>query len=431
MDAKMPKLPAYVFRRPNGSYRYKRNVPKKLREVVGKATLYRQLGESYAEAMRKLPKVHAEIEALFQIEQHTPMSERALAVIRGALGDEVADMVVAGHIAEYSPEDYALNELARAIEGKVPEDVVQQVYKGQLTEEPMTLTKALEEYTRYKSGEGVSDKDVSKRITKLRKDLRDAIGARKLKHVPLADITRVDANAFRDHLLERMLPNSVVRNVAVVKAAVNYVLSEHSLNIPNVFNGLKIKGAGASKDDRHPLTEADIAVAEPCFMGDPIAWALFATLVDTGARVSEVAGLIVQDVDLQGRSLRISPNTVRGLKTKGSDRVIPLSPRALELLQGFRQDKEDTDPLFSRYARKRGNDACSAMLMKRLRTVITDKKLTIHSLRHRMKDKLRNTGCPEDVSLAILGHSTNTVAANYGSGYALEVMREHMEKVWQ
>jgi hypothetical protein len=70
------------------------------------------------------------------------------------------------------------------------------------------------------------------------------------------------------------------------------------------------------------------------------------------------------------------------------------------------------------------------MLMKRLRAVITDKKLTIHSLCHRMKDKLRNTGCPEDVSLAILGHSSNTVAANYGSGYALEVMREHLEKVW-
>ena len=54
------------------------------------------------------------------------------------------------------------------------------------------------------------------------------------------------------------------------------------------------------------------------------------------------------------------------------------------------------------------------MLMKRLRTVITDKKLTIHSLRHRMKDKLRNTGCPEDVSLAILGHSSKPIAANYG-----------------
>ncbi|EAQ08218.1 hypothetical protein SKA53_11024 [Yoonia vestfoldensis SKA53] len=70
------------------------------------------------------------------------------------------------------------------------------------------------------------------------------------------------------------------------------------------------------------------------------------------------------------------------------------------------------------------------MLMKRLRTQISDPKVTIHSLRHRMKDKLRNTGCPEAISLAILGHSTNTVAANYGSGYALEVMREQMERVW-
>ena len=88
------------------------------------------------------------------------------------------------------------------------------------------------------------------------------------------------------------------------------------------------------------------------------------------------------------------------------------------------------DPIFPTYAQPRGSDNASAMLMKRLRTVITDKKLTMHSLRHRMKDKLRNTGCPEAISMAILGHSTNTVAANYGSGYALEVMREHLEKTW-
>ena len=60
MDPKMPKLPAYVFRRQNGSYRYKRNVPKKLRHLIGKDTLYRQLGESYSEAMNALPKVHSE-----------------------------------------------------------------------------------------------------------------------------------------------------------------------------------------------------------------------------------------------------------------------------------------------------------------------------------------------------------------------------------
>ena len=99
-------------------------------------------------------------------------------------------------------------------------------------------------------------------------------------------------------------------------------------------------------------------------------------------------------------------------------------------MQEHRKGKEDGGVIFPKYARSRGNDAASAMLMKRLRTVITDKKLTMHSLRHRMKDKLRNTGCPEAISMAILGHGSNTVAANYGSGYALDVMREHMEKVW-
>ena len=54
----------------------------------------------------------------------------------------------------------------------------------------------------------------------------------------------------------------------------------------------------------------------------------------------------------------------------------------------------------------------------------------MHSLRYRMKDGLRNTGHPEAISMAILGHGSNTVASNYGSGYALEIMREHMDRVW-
>ena len=92
----MPKLPAYVFRRQNGSYRYKRNVPKKLRHLIGKDTLYRQLGESYSEAMNALPKVHLEIEQLFAAEETMPSNERALAFIRAALGEEVAKLACSG-----------------------------------------------------------------------------------------------------------------------------------------------------------------------------------------------------------------------------------------------------------------------------------------------------------------------------------------------
>ena len=36
-------------------------------------------------------------------------------------------------------------------------------------------------------------------------------------------------------------------------------------------------------------------------------------------------------------------------------------------------------------------------------------------------------GC---IKTPVNANSANTVAANYGSGYAIEVMRKHMEKAW-
>ena len=77
-----PRLPRYVFKRANGTFRYKRNVPKELRTVIPKATVYRQLGRTYQEAMRALPKVHAEIEALFDRERGTSDEDRARAIVR-------------------------------------------------------------------------------------------------------------------------------------------------------------------------------------------------------------------------------------------------------------------------------------------------------------------------------------------------------------
>ena len=47
-----------------------------------------------------------------------------------------------------------------------------------------------------------------------------------------------------------------------------------------------------------------------------------------------------------------------------------------------------------------------------------------------MKDKLRNSGCSENLSMVILAHAQGSVAANYASGYAIDVMREMLVKVW-
>jgi integrase len=432
MSDDMPlKLPRYVFRRANGSFRYKRNVPLHLRALIGKATLYRQLGDSYKEAMQNLPLVHARIEALLEGEKEKSARDRSIEIIRGALGDEVADMVLANAVPEYSEIEDALNELGKALhKQKLPSEIVEQVYSGKLKQEVITLETALKDYVSYKSDTPKAEKEITQRVERLRKDMQHIYGKQKLKYVSLSDISRQDANDLRDHLLSRVSANSAVRMLGVVRTAINHAIVEHSLNIPNVFTNLRIKGAGASKLDRLPLSDTQVVHLEPAYSNDTTAWALFVCLRDTGCRVSEIAGLRVKDCDTDKECLIISPTPWRTLKTNNSHRSVPLSPEAIKALEEVSQGKDPEAPLFPQYAKERGRDNCSAMLMKRLRTIITDKKLTMHSLRHRMKDKLRNTGCPEAISMAILGHGSNTVAANYGSGYALDVMREHMEKAW-
>jgi integrase len=432
MSDDMPlKLPRYVFRRANGSFRYKRNVPLHLRALIGKATLYRQLGDSYKEAMQNLPLIHARIEALLEGEKEKSARDRSIEIIRGALGDEVADMVLANAVPEYSEIEDALNELGKALhKQKLPSEIVEQVYSGKLRQEVITLETVLKDYVAYKSDTPKAEKEITQRVERLRKDMQHIYGKQKLKYVSLSYISRQDANDLRDHLLSRVSANSAVRMLGVVRTAINHAIVEHSLNIPNVFTNLRIKGAGASKLDRLPLSDTQIVNLEPAYSNDTTAWALFVCLRDTGCRVSEIAGLRIKDCDTDKGCLTISPTPWRTLKTNNSQRSVPLSPEAIKALEEVSQGKDPEAPLFPRYAKERGGDNCSAMLMKRLRTIITDKKLTMHSLRHRMKDKLRNTGCPEAISMAILGHGSNTVAANYGSGYALDVMREHMEKVW-
>ena len=82
------------------------------------------------------------------------------------------------------------------------------------------------------------------------------------------------------------------------------------------------------------------------------------------------------------------------------------------------------------YGRPDGNTSASAALMKHLRKVVTEQKKTIHSLRHRKADQLRAVECPEEIRKALLGHSNREVAARYGDGHSLEILKKWLSKTW-
>jgi integrase len=326
----------------------------------------------------------------------------------------------------------ALTDLSAKVEGTVSEEVAGRLYTGNLPELSLTIAECLDRHLTYKlHGDEERDRLPRNITARAKKYLVDALGVSAVETIPVEELTRLDANKFRDTLSERMKPNSVLRVMNVVSAALTFVITEDDLKFRNVFQKMVIKGAGASKDDRLPLSKDDIHELNQSFEAPDDIAALWTTLRDTGARLSEVVYLAVGDINLQDKSVAIRPNSLRGsLKTASSERTIPLSDKALNALQVLRQGKEDNDPIFTRYARPRGSDAASQMLMKRLRKVVKDRKKSIHSLRHSMKDALRNSGCPEELAKSLLGHSDGSVASRYGSGYTLDVMREALAKAW-
>ena len=439
-DTEMQNLPLYTERKADGIYRYRRRVPKELVDRLGKGYLYRNLGRTKKDIVGKWSAAHAEIEEILNVAQEN--AERVaeisrqkdhrsliLQLVKEEYGEAAAQQLAAGAVDDHL--EYALMDLADRLEGRYPKKTLALLYGGVLPETSLSFAEVLDQYVEFKAtGYEATDHRLSVRIAKCKKDLEAAIGSFKLYQQPVQSITRQDANAYRDSLLPTMAPNSVARYKNTLNAAVNWHIKETGIDWTSPFAGLLIKGAGSSKADRHPLSDDQVEQLKTVFEDDPITNALFVALRDTGARVAEIAGLRVKDCNLEEAYISIIPTPWRRLKNVPSERSVPLSPAAIEVLQPLIANKASEAPVFERYARPRGMDNVSAMLMKRFRKQITQRKLTMHSLRHRMKDKLRNTGCPEAISMAILGHGSNTVAANYGSGYAIEIMREHMRKVW-
>ena len=67
----------------------------------------------------------------------------------------------------------------------------------------------------------------------------------------------------------------------------------------------------------------------------PFAYPLLATFLLTGGRESEILGLEVGDVSFARQTVTFRVNQHRRLKTRGSERVVPLWPQLAEILQPY------------------------------------------------------------------------------------------------
>jgi integrase len=231
---------------------------------------------------------------------------------------------------------------------------------------------------------------------------------------PLKDASRDDGRKLVDYYEKQDLKSaSIQKKVGWMIAAVNLAIDEGKLKF-NPFSS--IVRDRDDKQRRLPLSETDIRnLKRNLDQLDEADQLLFRILACTGMRLSE-ASLI--DDEMKEKGCRY---VIIGRKTSQSLRRVPLPAALLPFLP-----RKIEGRLFK--AGPRG--AASKRLMRFLRAAgIDDPRKVVHSLRHRAQDRLRAAGCPEDVRWAILGHEDETVAAGYGEGFPVPMLKRWIDKI--
>ena len=179
----------------------------------------------------------------------------------------------------------------------------------------------------------------------------------------LTAYTRSDANGFRDALLSKGLAgSSMTRIFGTVRSVYNFAAAEVGITVSNPFAGVYFDRQ-AGVEDRQPLPIDAIRTIQGLCRDedDDLRW-LVALLSDTGMRLAEGAGLLLDDIRLDASRphLVVQEHPWRRLKTSGSARIVPLAGVSLWAAERIVAEMQGSKFAFPRYNRNETTNANSA-----------------------------------------------------------------------
>ena len=240
---------------------------------------------------------------------------------------------------------------------------------------------------------------------------------------PLDEYSSSDAANFRDYLLKKGLTtNSVKRNFATIRSIINLSIQEHGLDCKNAFSKVFLPDLDDAKRRKPIPTDIIRNIQQEClYIDDEARWRV-ALILDTGMRLSEATGLHIDDIklDCEIPHIDLKPHAWRGLKTKGSQRQIPLVGASLWAAKRVKANNTASPFAFPNYKSAKGTNAnsASAAINKWLKPRVPE-GCVLHSFRHSLRDRLRAVQCPSDMIDQIGGWATAGVGQAYGEGYDL------------
>ena len=247
----------------------------------------------------------------------------------------------------------------------------------------------------------------------------------------VAEYVREDAKAFVRYLEKSNNKTGTIRRrLTSLTAIFNYAYAELDLDKRNPFSRMIIKREGEDSFKRGVFSNDQLKLGYDKALGSNSQVKLLMPLLgETGCRLAEIVGLRLADIDLENDLIHIRPNSARRLKTRNSERTLPLvgyARSAIEIVAG----QSDGEWLFPRYIKggKCYATHASNAVNKWLKRDFGG--LTAHCLRHTMRDRLRAVEYPMDMIDQIGGwKSVAGIGVSYGRGYSTQQIKGWLVKV--
>ena len=250
------------------------------------------------------------------------------------------------------------------------------------------------------------------------------VGKGKLVHA----LSHDDTYALRDCWNKRVLAGEVQvdtanKQIGYVAAMFREIRDHERLKIEDIFQRKFIKGGEQKQRAAFDIEHVQNVLLAPGAMDklNDEARAIFYIVAELGLRPSEVCGLNERTIhlDTDVPYVEIKPDG-RQLKTRNSERAVPLLGIALEVMKSFPNG-------FPKYRDR--NDTLSATINKHL---VTNRLLqrhgqTFYSLRHTFKDRLRRTTAKDELIDMLMGHGTGK--EKYGLGYELQLKLDVLKQI--
>ncbi|TXH38608.1 MAG: site-specific integrase [Burkholderiaceae bacterium] len=223
----------------------------------------------------------------------------------------------------------------------------------------------------------------------------------------VSEISPADVARWRDARLRQVRPATLHREWATLGHVLSHAEREWSIPLPNgnPFRQARKPKVMNAKDRR--VTDEEIDAICTASQSEHLAH-LIRLAVETGARRGELLALRWSEIDLKRRTARLPAGTTKN----GHARVLPLSPRALAVLEAMPRRPDGKlfdlrpDSVTQSFARavahaKRGQDAGFL------------EGVTFHCLRHEALSRLAEQGWQATEIASVSGHKTLQLVQRY------------------